>query len=69
MQGDSGRKLNILGDGSVGRCEEKVHMNKCLIVGGCRDTAFDYTNTKLLLIVVKKGNLLTVNFTFHLIFE
>jgi hypothetical protein len=37
IQGDLGRKVNILGAGNTGYCEEKVHMNTCLIMNGYRD--------------------------------
>ena len=33
LQGDSWGKANILGGDSIGYCEQKVHMNKCLING------------------------------------
>ena len=39
IQGDSGGKVNILGNDSVGHCEKKVHKNMCLIVNGYRGGA------------------------------
>jgi hypothetical protein len=30
MQGDSGGKVSILGDGSIGHCKKSVHMNMYL---------------------------------------
>jgi hypothetical protein len=32
IQGDSGWRVNILESDSMGYCEEKVHMNVCLIL-------------------------------------
>jgi hypothetical protein len=39
IQGDSGGKVNVLGDDSVGNCDKKVHVNMCLILNGYRDRA------------------------------
>jgi hypothetical protein len=39
IQGDSGRKFNILGGDIVGHCKKKVDTNVCLILNGERDGA------------------------------
>jgi hypothetical protein len=36
IQGDSGRKVNILRDDIINHCEKKVHMNMRLILSGYR---------------------------------
>jgi hypothetical protein len=49
IQGESGGKVNILGDGSVGNREEKVHVHTCLILNGYWDRAvwiYKYKNIK-----------------------
>jgi hypothetical protein len=38
IQGDSERKVNILGGDSISHCVKNVHMNICLILSGYRDT-------------------------------
>jgi len=38
-QGDSGRKVNILGGDTISHYEKKVHMNMCKILGDYRDIA------------------------------
>ena len=40
IQGDSGRKVNILGRNSIDHCEKKkVNMNMCVILNVYRDRA------------------------------
>jgi hypothetical protein len=39
IQGDSGKKVNILGGDNFGRCEKELHTNMCLILNGCPDRA------------------------------
>ena len=40
IQDDSGGRVSILGIDSIGRCENEVYMNACLILIGYRDRAF-----------------------------
>jgi hypothetical protein len=37
IQGDSGRKVNILERDIIGHCEKRVRVNLCLILFGYRD--------------------------------
>jgi hypothetical protein len=39
IEHNSRGKVNILGGGSVGRCEKKVLVNTCLILNGYRERA------------------------------
>jgi hypothetical protein len=39
IAGDSGRKVNILGNGNIGHCEKKFLVSTCLILNGYRDRA------------------------------
>jgi hypothetical protein len=68
-QGDSGRGVSILKGDSIGHCEGKKSLyNMCLILNGYRDRAKESTNTKPLLIVIKKEKLLVSLFHLRLKF-
>ena len=44
IQGDSGRRIRILG-GDIGHCEKEVRVNMCLIQDDYRDGAQQYTDS------------------------
>jgi hypothetical protein len=44
IQGDSGKRINILG-GEIGHYEKEVHMNMCLILNGYQNGTQQYTDS------------------------
>jgi hypothetical protein len=55
IQGDSGGKVNILGGDSTGHCDLKVPVDMFVILSGTEIELLEYTETKDLWMVIKKG--------------